>query len=165
MCAVTEIQGKGGLHSHGIRFQFIHDMALKRFAHNEDNAQEVYDAIDSHISGEVASRDSNKERRMWVDNTTPVPSNIVPLGQRAADEFHEEVKLDADMINSMVNYHGKCRPGTCCLKYKGCTMYRFGVLKRASECTKCSDLVLSARDPGKVDARTTIHSPPIQDER
>ena len=58
--AVTEAQGKGGLHSHGIGFQFVYGMALKRFAHDEEKAREVYDAIDSHISGELASRDTDK---------------------------------------------------------------------------------------------------------
>ena len=38
-------------------------------------------------------------------------------------------------------------------------------MKRGSERTKCSDLVPSAHDPGKVDARTAIHPPLIQDER
>ena len=96
---------------------------------------------------------------MSVDNTTPVP------GQRDASEFYEDVNVDADIINSRVNYHGKCRPGTCRSRYDKCTTCRSGVLKRASECTKCSDLTPSSYVPGKVVARTTIRPPLIQDER
>ena len=75
------------------------------------------------------------------------------------------VKVDADLINSRVNHHGKCRPATCRSKRKGCTTCRFGVLKRDSDCTRCSDLVSSTQDPAKVEARTTINPPPRQDER
>ena len=77
---VTEAQHNGSLHTHGIGFQSVLGMALRRFAGvkgktGKQNLQKVCDAIDSHISAAMdgATRKKNRELRNWIDGTTPVP--------------------------------------------------------------------------------------------
>jgi hypothetical protein len=85
---VTEAQGTGGLHTHGIGFQFILGMALKRFAGDKTKTTElrkVYETIESHVSAMIdpdirkdilQAKNKNKSKRNWVDQTTPMPPEL-----------------------------------------------------------------------------------------
>ena len=109
---VTEAQGKGGLHTHGIGFQCPLCMALRRFAGAEGKDKElraVYDAIDSHISGTVSSstRESRMKQRNWSDNATPIPPKSNCVDDRK--EYDEAKSEDAEATNLEAKYHVKCR--------------------------------------------------------
>ena len=94
--------------------------------------------------------------RVWADKETPNIADVEPRetdSKQAFKDLYDKIERDADEINAFVNYHKKCRPGSCSkgLKYNTC---QFGVLMRSKLKSGVTQLTTHP-DTGKVVVKPT----------
>ena len=87
---------------------------------------------------------------MWADKETPEPRGN---GEEMFKCLYARIKRDADEVNAFLNFHRKCKAGSCTkgLKYNTC---RFGILMRVKLKSGVTQLMIDP-ETGKVVAKPT----------